>query len=74
MRHYLFNDYAPEESELLLMSDVSGTSFDGCYFGMVGMGQIRKAIWSVITSDRKPPNFSYFLWMRLANASLEGQG
>lgn len=32
---YPFSDYRLKESELLLMSDVSGTSFDGRYFGPV---------------------------------------
>jgi conjugative transfer signal peptidase TraF len=36
-------------SEVLLMSDVSGTSFDGRYFGPVGRSQIRSVIVPVLT-------------------------
>lgn len=36
-------------TEVLLMSDVSGTSFDGRYFGPVGRSQIRTAIVPVLT-------------------------
>ncbi|MES3021663.1 MAG: conjugative transfer signal peptidase TraF [Pseudomonadota bacterium] len=36
-------------SELLLMSDVSGTSFDGRYFGPVNRSQIKTVIVPVIT-------------------------
>ena len=36
-------------SELLLMSDVSGTSFDGRYFGPVNRGQITTVLRPVIT-------------------------
>jgi conjugative transfer signal peptidase TraF len=36
-------------SEVLLMSDVSGTSFDGRYFGPVGRSQIKTVIVPVLT-------------------------
>lgn len=36
-------------SEVLLMSDVSGTSFDGRYFGPVGRSQIQTVIVPVLT-------------------------
>ena len=36
-------------SEVLLMSDVSATSFDGRYFGPVNRAQIRNVIFPVIT-------------------------
>jgi conjugative transfer signal peptidase TraF len=36
-------------SEVLLMSDVSGTSFDGRYFGPVSRAQIRTVIVPVVT-------------------------
>jgi conjugative transfer signal peptidase TraF len=44
MARYQFNDYILKESELLLMSDVSTTSFDGRYFGPVAVGQVRGVI------------------------------
>jgi conjugative transfer signal peptidase TraF len=46
---YPFSNYSLKESELLLMSDVSGTSFDGRYFGPVNLRQIRGVIGPVIT-------------------------
>jgi conjugative transfer signal peptidase TraF len=49
MPHYLFNAYTLRESELLLMSDRSRTSFDGRYFGAMEMGQIRGVIRPVLT-------------------------
>jgi conjugative transfer signal peptidase TraF len=49
MLRYRFNDYTLEEPELLLMSDVSGTSFDGRYFGVVNVGQVRGVVRPVIT-------------------------
>ena len=45
----LFSDYILKGSELLLMSDVSGTSFDGRYFGPVEIGQVRGMIRPVVT-------------------------
>jgi conjugative transfer signal peptidase TraF len=44
MPSYWFNHYKLGKSELLLMSDVSGTSFDGRYFGPVDAGQVRGVI------------------------------
>ena len=41
---YPFDDYTLGESELLLMSDMSDTSFDGRYFGPVEVGQVRGVI------------------------------
>jgi conjugative transfer signal peptidase TraF len=41
--------YTLEDSELLLMSDVSDTSFDGRYFGPVARSQIRSVIQPFIT-------------------------
>ncbi|SFU67722.1 conjugation peptidase TraF. Serine peptidase. MEROPS family S26C [Nitrosospira multiformis] len=46
---YPSSDYTLKGSELLLMSDVSGTSFDGRYFGPVDAGQIKGMIRPVIT-------------------------
>lgn len=46
---YRFNDYALKESELLLMSDESSTSFDGRYFGPVDLSQVKGVIRPVIT-------------------------
>jgi conjugative transfer signal peptidase TraF len=46
---YPFNDYTLGKSELLLMSNVSATSFDGRYFGPVNLSQIRGVIRPVIT-------------------------
>jgi conjugative transfer signal peptidase TraF len=48
MPRYRFNDYKLGKSELLLMSDVSGTSFDGRYFGSVEAGQVRGVIRPVV--------------------------
>lgn len=44
MPRYSFNHYRLGKSELLLMSDVSETSFDGRYFGPVDVGQVRGVI------------------------------
>ncbi len=44
LSRYTFSDYKLKESELLLMSDMSGTSFDGRYFGPVDVGQVRGVI------------------------------
>ena len=41
--------YILSESELLLMSDVSGTSFDGRYFGPVDVSQVKGVIRPVLT-------------------------
>jgi conjugative transfer signal peptidase TraF len=49
MPRYRFNDYMLEEPELLLMSDGSGTSFDGRYFGPVHISQVKGVIRPVIT-------------------------
>jgi type IV secretory pathway protease TraF len=46
---YPFSDYRLKESELLLMSDVSGTSFDGRYFGPVNAGRLRGMIKPLVT-------------------------
>ena len=48
MPRYQFSGYTLGKSELLLMSDVSGTSFDGRYFGPVDLSQIRGVIRPVI--------------------------
>jgi conjugative transfer signal peptidase TraF len=48
MPRYLFDDYTLGESELLLMSDASGTSFDGRYFGAVDLSQVKGLIRPVI--------------------------
>jgi conjugative transfer signal peptidase TraF len=49
MPHYEFSEYALGQSELLLMSEVSGTSFDGRYFGPLEVGQVRGVIRPIIT-------------------------
>lgn len=41
MPRYWFNHYNLGKSKLLLMSDVSETSFDGRYFGPLEIGQVR---------------------------------
>ena len=46
---YTFSDYTLKESELLLMSDVSWSSFDGRYFGPVDAGQGRGVVRPVVT-------------------------
>ena len=45
---YPFSDYTLKESELLLMSDVSGTSFDGHYFGPMNLSQIEGVVTPII--------------------------
>jgi conjugative transfer signal peptidase TraF len=49
MPRYSFGDYKLRPSELLLMSNVSPTSFDGRYFGPLEIGQVRGVIRPVIT-------------------------
>lgn len=43
------NSYTLSDSEVLLMSDVSATSFDGRYFGPISRCQIKTVIRPVIT-------------------------
>ncbi|WP_417519316.1 conjugative transfer signal peptidase TraF [Marinobacter sp.] len=45
---YQSNQYTLGSSELLLMSDVSDTSFDGRYFGPVSRSQVKSVIRPVI--------------------------
>lgn len=49
MPRYQSNSFVLGNSEVLLMSDVSGTSFDGRYFGPINSAQIKTAISPVIT-------------------------
>jgi len=51
MPHYPSGTYTLGKSELLLMSDVSSTSFDGRYFGPVELSQIKGVIRPVLTWD-----------------------
>jgi conjugative transfer signal peptidase TraF len=46
---YSLSDYTLGKSELLLMGDASGTSFDGRYFGPVEVSHIRDVIRPLIT-------------------------
>lgn len=47
--HFKIDNYTLNENELLLMSDVSASSFDGRYFGLVDRSQIRTVLRPVIT-------------------------
>ncbi len=49
MPRYSFNHYKLGKTELLLMSDVSPTSFDGRYFGPLEIGQVRGVIKPLVT-------------------------
>lgn len=49
MPRYFVSNYTLKETEMLLMSDVSATSFDGRYFGTVDAGQVRGVIRPVVT-------------------------
>jgi type IV secretory pathway protease TraF len=49
MPRYPYSGYTLKASELLLMSDVSATSFDGRYFGPVDLSQIRGVIKPLVT-------------------------
>ncbi|ARO88822.1 conjugative transfer signal peptidase TraF [Nitrosospira lacus] len=49
MPRYPSGTYTLGKSELLLMSDMSATSFDGRYFGPVDLSQIKGVIRPVIT-------------------------
>ncbi|WP_020405853.1 conjugative transfer signal peptidase TraF [Hahella ganghwensis] len=42
--HFYITDYRLEDSELLLMSDVSAISFDGRYFGPIERSQVETVI------------------------------
>lgn len=46
---YRFDRYTLGAAEVLLMSDVSGTSFDGRYFGPVDRSHIRSVVRPVLT-------------------------
>ena len=46
---YQSSSYTLGNSEVLLMSDVSATSFDGRYFGPINRSQIKTVIRPVIT-------------------------
>lgn len=46
---YQSDDYILGEAEVLLMSDVSATSFDGRYFGPIQRSQIKTVLRPVIT-------------------------
>ena len=46
---YRLDRYALNHTELLLMSDVSATSFDGRYFGPINRSHIKAVIFPVIT-------------------------
>jgi len=47
--HYHADSFKLSSSDVLLMSDVSSTSFDGRYFGLVNRSQIKTVIFPVIT-------------------------
>lgn len=49
MPRYQASDYTLGASELLLMSDVSGTSFDGRYYGPIDRAQVQTVIRPVVT-------------------------
>jgi conjugative transfer signal peptidase TraF len=49
MPRYQFSDYMLRQSELLLMSDTSSTSFDGRYFGPVDISQVKGVIRPIFT-------------------------
>jgi conjugative transfer signal peptidase TraF len=57
---YQLSDYVLKESEILLMSDVSATSFDGRYFGLVNLPQMKGVILPVITFRSKDRELSTF--------------
>ncbi len=46
---YKADRYTLDESELLLMSNVSALSFDGRYFGPINRSQVKSVIWPVVT-------------------------
>jgi conjugative transfer signal peptidase TraF len=46
---YNVDNYTLNENELLLMSDISASSFDGRYFGLLDRSQIRTVLRPVIT-------------------------
>ncbi|MDF7677044.1 conjugative transfer signal peptidase TraF [Neisseriaceae bacterium ESL0693] len=47
--HYHVDNYKLGNYEVLLMSDVSSTSFDGRYFGPINLSQVKTVILPVIT-------------------------
>lgn len=49
LHRFHHSEFVLGHSELLLMSDVSATSFDGRYFGPVNQAQIRSVIVPVLT-------------------------
>jgi conjugative transfer signal peptidase TraF len=48
LSRYPFSSYILKDSELLLMSDVSGTSFDGRYFGPMNLSRIEGVVTPII--------------------------
>lgn len=49
MPRYFASNYTLKDTEMLLMADSSGTSFDSRYFGPVELGQVRGVIRPLIT-------------------------
>ena len=49
MPRYHIQEYSLKDSELLLMSDVSSTSFDSRYYGFIQRSQIQSVIRPIIT-------------------------
>jgi len=49
LSRYEFNSYTLDSSEVLLMTDVSATSFDGRYFGPISRSQIKTVVRPIIT-------------------------
>lgn len=54
---FILHDYELPEREVLLLSNVSETSFDGRYFGPIDVSHIRSVVLPVIIKNENSPRY-----------------